>query len=193
MNNPFIKKQLDFIVRNIELTDIYEIDKIRYGLEVFYGEFSKILIMIIFALILKKLSAFILMITLLMLIRPFIGGSHSKTFLSCLIKSNLSFITIYYLANILPSINIIIHLVLILVFIIIIRSFKPVNPLRNTIKTEYKNLKFKNIITFVLLVWFILSNLLLSNYYINCGLLIIIYIIIDFLKEVFKHEKKISI
>lgn len=192
MSNPFIKKQLDFIVTNIGLTDIYEIDKIRYGLEVFYGEFSKLLIMIIFAILLGKLPAFILMITLLMLIRPFIGGSHSKTFLSCMIKSNLSFIAIYYLSNILHSINIIIHLVLILVFIIIIRSFKPVNPLRNTIKTEYKNLKFKNIITFVLLVWFILSNLLLSNYYINCGLLIIIYIIIDFLKEVFKHEKKIS-
>ena len=81
MNNPFIKKQLDFIVRTIELTDIYEIDKIRYGLEVFYGETSKILIMIIFAILLGKLPAFILMITLLMLIRPFIGGSHSELLL----------------------------------------------------------------------------------------------------------------
>ena len=81
MSNQFIKKQLDFIVTNIGLTDIYEIDKIRYGLEVFYGEISKILIMIIFALLLDKLPAFILMITLLMLIRPFIGGSHQKALL----------------------------------------------------------------------------------------------------------------
>lgn len=192
MSNPFIKKQLDFIVKTNGLTDIYEIDRIRYGLEVFYGETSKILIMLIFAILLGKLPAFILMISLLMFIRPFIGGSHSKTFLSCMIKSNLSFIVIYYLANILPSINIIVHLVLILIIIIIIRSFKPINPLRNTIKTQYKNFKFKDIVTFILLFWFILSNLLLSNYYINCGLLIILYIIIDFLKEVFKHEKKIS-
>ena len=40
MSNPFIKKQLDFIVRNIGLTDIYEIDKIRYGLEVFCYDFN---------------------------------------------------------------------------------------------------------------------------------------------------------
>ena len=65
MSNPFIKKQLDFIVTTIGLTDIYEIDKIRYGLEIFYGEISKILIMIIFALLLNKLPAFILMITLI--------------------------------------------------------------------------------------------------------------------------------
>lgn len=191
MNNPFIKKQLDFIVRTIELTDIYEIDKIRYGLEVFYGETSKILIMIIFAILLGKLPAFILMITLLMLIRPFIGGSHSDTFISCMIKSNLSFIIIYYLASIIPPINIYIHLILLIISIIAIRYFKPVNPLRKTINTYYKSLKFKDLVTLILLIWFIFSNLLLSKYYINCGLLIILYIIIDFLKEVYKNEKKV--
>ena len=80
MSNPFIKKQLDFIVKTNGLTDIYEIDRIRYGLEVFYGETSKILIMLIFAILLGKLPAFILMISLLMFIRPLLGGSHSKTF-----------------------------------------------------------------------------------------------------------------
>ena len=65
MSNQFIKKQLDFIVTNVGLTDIYEIDKIRYGLEVFYGETSKIIIMVLIALLLDKLPAFILMITLL--------------------------------------------------------------------------------------------------------------------------------
>ena len=193
MSNQFIKKQLDFIVTNVGLTDIYEIDKIRYGLEIFYGEISKILIMIIFALLLNKLPAFILMITLLMLIRPFIGGSHSKNFINCMLKSNITFITIYYLAYIIPYINIIIHLILILISIIIIRNFDPVNPLRHEIKKQYKKLKFKDIVTYVLLIWFIFSNLFLSNYYINCGLLIILYIIIDFFKEVYKNEKKISI
>ena len=192
MSNPFIKKQLDFIVTNVGLTDIYEIDKIRYGLEIFYGEISKILIMIIFALLLNKLPAFILMITLLMLIRPFIGGSHSKNFISCMLKSNITFITIYYLAYIIHPINIITHLILILISIIIIRNFDPVNPLRYEIKKQYKKLKFKDIVTYVLLIWFIFSNLFLSNYYINCGLLMILYIIIDFFKEVYKNEKKIS-
>lgn len=193
MSNPFIKKQLNFIVATIGLTDIYEIDKIRYGLEIFYGEISKILIMIIFALLLNKLPAFILMITLLMLIRPFIGGSHSKNFISCMLKSNITFITIYYLAYIIHPINIITHLILILISIIIIRNFDPVNPLRYEIKKQYKKLKFKDIVTYVLLIWFIFSNLFLSNYYINCGLLMILYIIIDFFKEVYKNEKKISI
>lgn len=193
MSNQFIKKQLDFIVTNVGLTDIYEIDKIRYGLEVFYGETSKIIIMVLIALLLDKLPAFILMITLLMLIRPFIGGSHAKTFISCVVQSNVSFIVIYYLAYILPPINIILHLMLILLSIIIIRKFNPVNPLRKVIKTQYKKIKFKNIVTFTLLIWFVFSNLLLSNYYINCGLLIILYIITDFFKEVYKNEKKISI
>ena len=52
MANIFIKKQLDFIINNTGKTDIYEIDKIRYGLEVFYGEISKLIVMILIALIL---------------------------------------------------------------------------------------------------------------------------------------------
>ena len=58
MSNKFIKKQLDFIVTNMGMTDIYEIDKIRYGLELFYGEFSKLIVMILVSLILDKFSAF---------------------------------------------------------------------------------------------------------------------------------------
>ncbi|MDO5779240.1 MAG: accessory gene regulator B family protein [Clostridium sp.] len=193
MSNPFIKKQLDFIVTNIGLTDIYEIDKIRYGLEVFYGEFSKMLIMIIFAILLGKLPAFILMITLLMLIRPYIGGSHAKSYFSCMVQSNLSFIIIYYLSYIIPTINIFINATFILFCIIVARTFKPINPLRNTVVTQYKRIKFKDIVTITLIFWFILSNLFLSKYYKNCGLLIILYIFLDFLKEVYKNEKKINI
>lgn len=192
MSNPFIKKQLNFIVNNTGMTDIYEIDKVRYGLEVFYGETSKIIVMFLIALLLDKLPSFILMITLLLLIRPHIGGSHAKNYMSCMIQSNLSFIIIYYLAYIFPSINSIIHFTIILFCIVIVRHFKPVNPLRKTINTKYEKLKFKDILTFVLLIWFILSNVFLTNYYINCGLLIILYILIDFLREVFKNEKKIS-
>lgn len=192
MSNPFIKKQLDFIVDTIGMTDIYEIDKIRYGLEVFYGEFSKLLVMILISFILDKFLAFLLMITLLMLIRPHIGGSHAKSFISCMIKSNLAFILIYYLAFIMPPVTIFIHLIFIILCITIVRVFKPVNPLRKTIKTEYKKIKFKDILTCILLIWFLTSTLWLPTYYINCGLLIILYIIIDFLKEVYKNEKKIS-
>lgn len=192
MSNPFIKKQLNFIVSNIGLTDIYEIDKIRYGLEVLYGETSKMLIMIIFAILLGKLPAFILMITLLTLIRPYIGGSHAKSYFSCMIQSNLSFIIIYYLSYIIPTINIFINAIFILFCIIVARTFKPINPLRNTVVTQYKRIKFKDIVTITLIFWFILSNLFLSKYYKNCGLLIILYIFLDFLKEVYKNEKKVS-
>ena len=192
MSNTFIKKQLNFIVSNLGLTDIYEIDKIRYGLEVFYGETSKILIMITFSILLGKLPAFILMITLLMLIRPYIGGSHAKSYFSCMVQSNLSFITIYYLSYIIPTINIYINAIFILFFIIVARTFKPINPLRNTIVTQYKKIKFKDIVTITLIFWFIISNLFLSKYYKNCGLLIILYIFLDFLKEVYKNEKKVS-
>ncbi len=192
MSNPFIKRQLDFIIKNIGLTDIYEIDKIRYGLEVFYGETSKFIVMVLIALILDKLLAFILMITLLMLIRPYIGGSHAKNYFSCMIQSNLSFIVIYYLAYVMPTINIFINAILVLFFIIVARTFKPVNPLRNTVFTQYKRIKFKDIITITLISWFIISNLFLSEYYKNCCLLIILYIFLDFLKEVYKNEKKVS-
>ncbi|WP_297711855.1 accessory gene regulator B family protein [Clostridium sp.] len=192
MSNTFIKKQLNFIVSNLGLTDIYEIDKIRYGLEVFYGETFKILIMIIFAILLGKLPAFMLMITLLMLIRPYIGGSHAKSYFSCMVQSNLSFITIYYLSYIIPTINIYINAIFILFFIIVARTFNPINPLRNTIVTQYKKIKFKDIVTITLIFWFIISNLFLSKYYKNCGLLIILYIFLDFLKEVYKNEKKVS-
>ena len=191
MSNQFIKKQLDFIVTNVGLTDIYEIDKIRYGLELFYGEFSKLIVMILVSLILDKFSAFLLMITLLMLIRPYIGGSHAKNYINCMIQSNLSFILIYYLAYLLPSINLIIQFFFILFCIIVTRKFKPVNSNREEIQTQYKKIKFKNFVSAIFIIWFIISNIFLSKYYINCGLLIIFYIILDFLWEVCKNEKKI--
>ncbi|WP_196001334.1 accessory gene regulator B family protein [Clostridium sp. 1001271B_151109_B4] len=191
MSNKFIKKQLDFIVTNVGITDIYEIDKIRYGLEVFYGEFSKLIVMILISLILDKFLAFLLMITLLMLIRPYIGGSHAKSYMSCMVQSNLSFILIYYSAYLMPSLNIILQFTFILLCIVVIRKFKPINPLRKTVHTQYNKLKFKDFVTVILLMWFIISNIFLPQYYINCGLLIIFYIIIDFLWEVYKHEKKI--
>lgn len=190
MTNTFIKKQLDFIVNNTGETDIYKIDKIRYGLEVFYGELSKLLIMIIIALFLDRLPAFFIMIILLTLIRPHIGGSHAKSFIRCMIQSNLSFIIIYYLAAIIPPINIYLQLFIICFSIVVTRKFKPVSPLRKTVHTQYKKLKFKNIVTFTLLAWFILSNIILNTYYIKCGLLIILYIILDFLREVYKNEEK---
>ena len=192
MANIFIKKQLDFIINNTGKTDIYEIDKIRYGLEVFYGEISKLIVMILIALILDKLPSFFIMITLLTLIRPHVGGSHAKSFISCMIQSNLLFLIIYYLASIIPSINIFLQFFIIVFSIIIIRKFKPVSPLRKTVNTQYKNLKFKNIVTLTLITWFIVSNLILNNYYINCGILIILYIIFDFLRELYKNEKKIN-
>ncbi|MDY3362226.1 MAG: accessory gene regulator B family protein [Clostridium celatum] len=192
MANIFIKKQLDFIINNTGKTDIYEIDKIRYGLEVFYGEISKLIVMILIALILDKLPSFFIMITLLTLIRPHVGGSHAKSFISCMIQSNLLFLIIYYLASIIPSINIFLQFFIIVFSIIIIRKFKPVSPLRKTVNTQYKNLKFKSIVTLTLITWFIVSNLILNNYYINCGILIILYIIFDFLREVYRNEKKIN-
>lgn len=189
MANPFIKKQLDFIVNNAEITDIYEIDKIRYVLEVIYGEAFKFIVMILIALLLDKLFAFMLMITLLMLIRPHIGGSHAKSYMSCMINSNIAFLVIYWLSSVIPPINIYIHLIIIILCIMAIRKFKPINPLRKKINTQYSKLKFKDIVTVTLLLWFVLSNSLLTTYYINCGLLVILYIILDFLKEVFRNEK----
>lgn len=191
--NPFIKKQLDFIVNTTGKTDIYEIDNIRYGLEVLYGEFFKLLIMFIISLLLNKFSVFILLIILLILIRPLIGGSHAKTYTGCMIQSNILFISIYYLAYILPKVNTFIHIIIITLSIIIVRVFNPVNPKRKTVNTHYKNFKFKNIVTIVLISWFVISTLFLSNYYIKCGLLLILYIIIDFFKEAYKNEKKITI
>ncbi len=191
--NPFIKKQLDFIVNTTGKTDIYEIDNIRYGLEVLYGEFFKLLIMFIVSLLLNKFSVFILLIILLILIRPLIGGSHAKTYIGCMIQSNILFISIYYLAYTLPKINTFIHIIIITLSIIIVRVFNPVNPKRKTVNTHYKNFKFKNVVTIVLIGWFVISTLFLSNYYIKCGLLLILYIIIDFFKEAYKNEKKITI
>ena len=75
----------------------------------------------------------------------------------------------------------------------VIRKFKPINPLRKTVNTQYNRIKFKDIVTVTLLIWFITSNIFLPKYYINCGLLIIFYIIIDFTWEVYKNEKKINI
>lgn len=189
MTNTFVKKQVDYIVKNAKITDIYEIDRIRFGIEVFYNETIKIMVMLTIAIILNKLLPFIIMFSLLILIRPHIGGSHAKSLMECMVKSNLAFFIIYILGSIIPKFNLAFQLFFVISSIYFVFKYKPVNPLRKKINTSYKKVKFKYIVAFTVLSWFLVSNIFLSSYLINCGWLIIIYILIDFLKEVYKREK----
>lgn len=192
MSNFIVKKQLEFIISNKNLTNKYEIDRIRYGLEVLFNEIIKFIIMLILALLFNKVSPFLLLTILLLSIRPFIGGSHSKTLMACLLKSNTVYISIYLIAGIMPKINILIHLLFTITGVLIVLIFKPVNPVRKKINLGYKGLQFKYVVFLTLISWFVFSNIFLSDYLINCGLLMIIYILVDFLKEVFKHETKLQ-
>lgn len=188
MIKKLVQTNFNFIKNYTDINDIYELDRIRYGLEAFYNETTKLIILICFSLLLKKLSAFLIITFLLLTIRSFIGGSHRKTTLGCLFQSLFIYVSTYYIAYIFPN-SVYIRLLVLLLACILILKYNPINRKRkkNSEFIKKRNQKYFALLTICL--WCLVSSLLFSKYIVNCGTFIIIYILFDFYMDVKRDEK----
>ena len=188
MVKKLVQINLNFIKNNTEINDIYELDKIRYGLEVFFNDLLKFIVIFLISFYLNKSFAFLIITFLFLGIRIFIGGSHRKTVMGCLIHSTCLYLATYYLANIFPN-SIKINIIIIIIALILILKYDPINRHRKKTATFLKKSNQKYIALLNICVWCLVSNFLLPTYLVNCGTIIIIYILFDFYLEVKLDEK----
>ena len=187
--NYLVKKQLDFISSNVENLDDIKLDRIRYGLEVFYFEVSKLFILLMLAVVFNKLPEFILII-LLLPIRFFLGGSHCKTYWGCLLKSFIFCGSIIFTVNYIPPVPKSVQGLLLLTLTLIIIVNKEKLNTNRAILTKKNRDRQKFIAISLMLIWFFISNLFFTNSLINCTILTILFIILDYIYGGIYHEKQ---
>ena len=92
MINILTDKIIDYFKKNnIELSRT-DLMKMKYALQVILGDFLKFVILFVIFLCFKKLDLFLLSLAVLITLRPFAGGIHCKTSISCLAITLLHFL-----------------------------------------------------------------------------------------------------
>lgn len=188
MIQTIVKKNTSFITKELNIDDNIQIDKIKYGLELLLSEMFKLSILLIEAIFINKVAEFILITLLLCSIRTAIGGSHSKSFNGCMIKSICIYNFLYLLSASIKEIPLMISILSILFIIIVLSQVTYKNKINTKINSKEKNIKLR-----VKLVLISISSILITMFFIKdiCNLTIYtqLIIIIDYLIGGMKNEK----
>ena len=135
--------------------------KLKYSLSIILYDLTKIVILIITFLLINKFSNFIYAFIPLMLLRPFTGGIHFKTYLGCLFFSILFFLGAIY-SNSTFSLDYT-HLTIILLFSSVLTiALAPLPSKNRPVYSNRELFKFK-IITGIILLLHILFFIFYPN------------------------------
>lgn len=105
-----VDKICDMLMQRVELK-MPEVDEeraeiIRYGFELMIGEFPKIVLMFIIAILLGKIKYFLISIAIICPYRIYSGGVHLKTHIGCFFATTLLYLGNVYMAELLTFPNI---------------------------------------------------------------------------------------
>ncbi|WP_017414614.1 accessory gene regulator ArgB-like protein [Clostridium tunisiense] len=165
----------NYIRSNSDFTNSDDLEKINYAIETILNEAFKIIILLTLFSILGKLRYFNFSMIILLSIRIFSGGLHSKTFLGCLLWTTLLFIATSIVAPIIPKISIGIYYLISLfnLSVIITKSPYP-NPYR-PIKSKKRRQVLKVLAVFFAIFWTIVLLFFTNDIcYLNCGIFTIL-------------------
>lgn len=158
-----------------ETSDKNAVIKVTYALKCIFNDLYKLIFLIIVFSVLGKLNYFCFSLIILFSIRPFSGGMHFNTSISCLIFTTGFFIVTALISTYIPPLPKIIYIILMLISLTIIAVKSPVTTSKRPIISikRFKMLKLGSIITTTSWVCFLLFYL--SNIkFINCGTLTIL-------------------
>lgn len=166
---------INYIRSNSDFTNSDDLDKINYAIETILNEAFKILILLILFSALGKLRYFNFSIIILLSIRIFSGGLHSKTFLGCLLWTTLFFTTTSIVAPIIPKVSIGIYYLISLFNLSVIITKSPYPNPNRPIKSKKRRQVLKILAIFFTIFW-IIALLFFTNdiSYLNCGIFTIL-------------------
>jgi accessory gene regulator B len=149
-------KFTSYLVRKIsetnpQFTDL-ELKKMGYGLLCLFDEVTKFVPYFIIFYLLSLQQYYVVAFIFFCPIRLFSGGYHSKTYWECFIISFIIFLTIIVISKYI-SLNFDILITLLIISIILVYRFSPVDNINKRIKSEErrKKLKYLSVITTLLL------------------------------------------
>lgn len=188
--NKLISKHCNFICTYAEINDDYLIAKVNYGLQCLYLDGSKFLLLLLLFNCLNSLDCFLVLI-LLLIPRSLLGGSHCKTYFSCLVFSLTYALSLLLISNIYNLHNLFLEILLLIILSYFVLKKKYIqNPFRP--KKSQNKLKKQRVCALCIIYLFLLvSYLFLNEKLFIFGFLITVTILSDFILRIDNYEKEI--
>ena len=166
MRKKVIKVIMKYIDKKKKLTN-EEKEIVIYGLESIYILITKLIVILLVALLLNILKAALIFLALFNIIRLFAFGIHATKSYICLITSLIVFIGFPFIAkNITISNNLIIIFGIILTLLIFIYS--PADTIKRPIISKKRRIFFKITSTIISITYVILAYYINSSFISNC-------------------------
>ena len=195
MKELFITRSFNFINKHQEL-DHYNQIKIKYGLEIMYNLFSKLIVIIIISLMLGILKQNVLIMIFYSILRSAGYGIHAKSNKMCWISSISTYIALGYLSKTITfnQVSIILIIVLsIFSFILWAPADTPKKPLirkSSRIKLKILIIIYSIIEIFILIKFKYLTNPIIFGFILECvAVNPFIYLITNTRRNNYKYYK----
>lgn len=175
-----VRWNVNFIVKALNITDKYEIDRIRYGVETLLGELTKTVVIFTISLFTGRVIDFFIVSSMMILFRSKIGGTHAKSYTRCLIRTLVLFYVLYFLGDMTVNMPLFIQVVITLLIGAVLSTVKYKTKLDDSGKDETMNKKLR----IQLLIVAALSIAICKIFYSKAiGLLFVTlsYIILDYI------------
>ncbi|MBZ9633222.1 accessory gene regulator ArgB-like protein [Clostridium sp. FP1] len=136
---------------NSQFTDL-ELKKMEYGLLCFFDEVTKIIPYYIIFYLFSLQQYYVVVFVFFCPIRLFSGGFHSKTYWGCFFISFVTFCVIITIGKYI-SINTITSILVLIISVLLVCIFSPVDNINKRIKSRERRKKLKNfsVVTIILL------------------------------------------
>lgn len=164
MKNYFLKNTLSFLNKYHDYSDV-EKEKLLYGLEGIYLTITKLIVIIILAIVLNITKEVFILLILFNIIRYFGFGIHAKKSIECLITSTIMFIVIPYIFIKYASIEItyIISIISAISLIFFAPADTPKRPFYNKKKRIIRKILTVGVSAIYLLLSFYIKNNLITR------------------------------
>lgn len=172
------RKTTQFLIEK-DIIEFNKFDIYLYGLQLFYSTTLKSIGLIIIAMFLGYVKEAILFVCFFTVLRTYIGGYHSSSYLNCFIATALCiFPTIKISYLITDKISIYHIIILLFISIVLIGLFAPVDspnkPLSDKEKIKYKKIGLRIVLieSLLIIICSVYNNLLIYSFITTIAVLI---------------------
>ncbi|NRT73320.1 accessory gene regulator B family protein [Clostridium beijerinckii] len=185
--STFITRYLEENNSSLIKTDLL---KIQYTLEVILGNLFDFVVILLIFLGLNKVPILLLSYVILISIRPFMGGVHCKTFISCLFVTTMYFIMVMLFTTLAPKLNNSFNIIFFTISFIIVAAYAPCRNLKRPVKNK-ATLKIISLISLAswIVIFFSISNIQICNCILASIFFQILQVIIINMKGVVSNAK----
>lgn len=172
MKNFIINKCMNYIKNNTDY-DKTKLAEIKYGLEGIYLTFTKIIVILIVAFILRIEKEMIIFMLIYNFIRMPSFGLHATKSWICLLSSTILFIGVPYLCIIL-TMPMFLKIIIGIVGICLMFKNAPADTKKRPIISKKRRKIYKLISTLLAIIFVLISTIVKDNFFSNCFLLALV-------------------